>query len=219
MWLSQGELAASLIEKWKTTLKKPNSLFGIGGFPYAGKTSIINNFISQLNNHNSYLFPVEAFIKSREERLRIQKDGCHPEAYNLLKIKTVAQKLLKGHGCLIPDYSWELGQTSNHTSFVQIDEPRIVFIDGTITITNQIAHDCDRVVVFQIEKKEEWLNLAIERDVATRYWDFETAYRQNLEKWDTSERLIKYYGNNITDKITVRMSPNANSSPFLYSLT
>ena len=158
-------------------------IIGIGGGTGSGKTTVVNQIISEFPKGEVQVISQDSYYKdtshlSFEDRCKINFD--HPQSIDFQLLETHLKDLKKGKSINQPVYSFK---THNRTGETTITEPKkVVIVEGILILSNTQLRTILDVKIFVYADSDERLIRRLKRDMAERGRDLDEV----LDRYQTT---------------------------------
>ena len=158
-------------------------IIGIGGGTGSGKTTVVNQIISEFPKGEVQVISQDSYYKdtshlSFEDRCKINFD--HPQSIDFQLLETHLKDLKKGKSINQPVYSFK---THNRTGDTTLTEPKkVIIVEGILILSNTQLRTILDVKIFVHADSDERLMRRIKRDLAERGRDLDEV----LDRYQTT---------------------------------
>ena len=153
----------------------------ISGFPLCGKTIIAQKM--QKSSPALMVIEAEFWIKSFEERKRLNVSGVSLQAYEVQKALTAISKLRQGTGVRIRGYSHITKRCSGPAYVIRPAIKGGLILDGCIFASASFRQMIDYHVCLIPADVLNWYRNCVYRDVKERYFE------PDFSKWHTKNKF------------------------------
>ena len=149
-------------------------IIGIGGGTGSGKTTVVNQIISEFPKGEVQVISQDSYYKdtshlSFEDRCKINFD--HPQSIDFQLLETHLKDLKKGKSINQPVYSFK---THNRTGDTTLTEPKkVIIVEGILILSNTQLRTILDVKIFVHADSDERLIRRLKRDIAERGRDLD----------------------------------------------
>jgi uridine kinase len=158
-------------------------IIGIGGGTGSGKTTVVNQIISEFPKGEVQVISQDSYYKdtshlSFEDRCKINFD--HPQSIDFQLLETHLKDLNKGKSINQPVYSFK---THNRTGDTTLTEPKkVIIVEGILILSNTQLRTILDVKIFVHADSDERLIRRLKRDMAERGRDLDEV----LDRYQTT---------------------------------
>ena len=158
-------------------------IIGIGGGTGSGKTTVVNQILSEFPAGEVEVISQDSYYKdtshlSFEERCKINFD--HPKSIDFELLESHLKGLKKGENINQPVYSFK---THNRTGETTITKPKkVVIVEGILILSNTELRSLFDIKIFVHADSDERLMRRLKRDIAERGRDLDEV----LERYQTT---------------------------------
>ena len=158
-------------------------IIGIGGGTGSGKTTVVNQIISEFPKGEVQVISQDSYYKdtshlSFEDRCKINFD--HPQSIDFQLLETHLKDLKKGKSINKPVYSFK---THNRTGDTTLTEPKkVIIVEGILILSNTQLRTILDVKIFVHADSDERLIRRLKRDMAERGRDLDEV----LDRYQTT---------------------------------
>jgi len=158
-------------------------IIGIGGGTGSGKTTVVNQIISEFPKGEVQVISQDSYYKdtshlSFEDRCKINFD--HPQSIDFQLLETHLKDLKKGKCINQPVYSFK---THNRTGDTTLTEPKkVIIVEGILILSNTQLRTILDVKIFVHADSDERLIRRLKRDMAERGRDLDEV----LDRYQTT---------------------------------
>ncbi|MBT4916093.1 MAG: uridine kinase [Formosa sp.] len=158
-------------------------IIGIGGGTGSGKTTVVNQIISEFPKGEVQVISQDSYYKdtshlSFEDRCKINFD--HPQSIDFQLLETHLKDLKKGKSINQPVYSFK---THNRTGDTTLTEPKkVIIVEGILILSNTQLRTILDVKIFVHADSDERLIRRLKRDMAERGRDLDEV----LDRYQTT---------------------------------
>ena len=158
-------------------------IIGIGGGTGSGKTTVVNQIISEFPKGEVQVISQDSYYKdtshlSFEDRCKINFD--HPQSIDFQLLETHLKDLKKGKSIHQPVYSFK---THNRTGDTTLTEPKkVIIVEGILILSNTQLRTILDVKIFVHADSDERLIRRLKRDMAERGRDLDEV----LDRYQTT---------------------------------
>jgi uridine kinase len=158
-------------------------IIGIGGGTGSGKTTVVNQIISDFPKGEVQVISQDSYYKdtshlSFEDRCKINFD--HPQSIDFQLLETHLKDLKKGKSINQPVYSFK---THNRTGDTTLTEPKkVIIVEGILILSNTQLRTILDVKIFVHADSDERLIRRLKRDMAERGRDLDEV----LDRYQTT---------------------------------
>ena len=158
-------------------------IIGIGGGTGSGKTTVVNQIISEFPKGEVQVISQDSYYKdtshlSFEDRCKINFD--HPQSIDFQLLETHLKNLKKGKSINQPVYSFK---THNRTGDTTLTEPKkVIIVEGILILSNTQLRTILDVKIFVHADSDERLIRRLKRDMAERGRDLDEV----LDRYQTT---------------------------------
>jgi uridine kinase len=158
-------------------------IIGIGGGTGSGKTTVVNQIISEFPKGEVQVISQDSYYKdtshlSFEDRCKINFD--HPQSIDFQLLETHLKDLKKGKSINQPVYSFK---THNRTGDTTLTEPKkVIIVEGILILSNTQLRTILDVKMFVHADSDERLIRRLKRDMAERGRDLDEV----LDRYQTT---------------------------------
>jgi len=158
-------------------------IIGIGGGTGSGKTTVVNQIISEFPKGEVQVISQDSYYKdtshlSFEARCKINFD--HPQSIDFQLLETHLKDLKKGKSINQPVYSFK---THNRTGDTTLTEPKkVIIVEGILILSNTQLRTILDVKIFVHADSDERLIRRLKRDMAERGRDLDEV----LDRYQTT---------------------------------
>jgi uridine kinase len=158
-------------------------IIGIGGGTGSGKTTVVNQIISEFPKGEVQVISQDSYYKdtshlSFEDRCKINFD--HPQSIDFQLLETHLKDLKKGKSINQPVYSFK---THNRTGDTTLTEPKkVIIVEGILILSNTQLRTILDVKMFVHADSDERLIRRLKRDIAERGRDLDEV----LDRYQTT---------------------------------
>ena len=158
-------------------------IIGIGGGTGSGKTTVVNQIISEFPKGEVQVISQDSYYKdtshlSFEDRCKINFD--HPQSIDFQQLETHLKDLKKGKSINQPVYSFK---THNRTGDTTLTEPKkVIIVEGILILSNTQLRTILDVKIFVHADSDERLIRRLKRDMAERGRDLDEV----LDRYQTT---------------------------------
>ena len=158
-------------------------IIGIGGGTGSGKTTVVNQIISEFPKGEVQVISQDSYYKdtshlSFEDRCKINFD--HPKSIDFQLLETHLKDLKKGKSINQPVYSFK---THNRTGDTTLTEPKkVIIVEGILILSNTQLRTILDVKIFVHADSDERLIRRLKRDMAERGRDLDEV----LDRYQTT---------------------------------
>jgi len=158
-------------------------IIGIGGGTGSGKTTVVNQIISEFPKGEVQVISQDSYYKdtshlSFEDRCKINFD--HPQSIDFQLLETHLKDLKKGKSINQPVYSLK---THNRTGDTTLTEPKkVIIVEGILILSNTQLRTILDVKIFVHADSDERLIRRLKRDMAERGRDLDEV----LDRYQTT---------------------------------
>ena len=158
-------------------------IIGIGGGTGSGKTTVVNQIISEFPKGEVQVISQDSYYKdtshlSFEDRCKINFD--HPQSIDFQLLETHLKDLKKGKSINQPVYSFK---THNRTGDTTLTEPKkVIIVEGILILSNTQLRTILDVKIFVYADSDERLIRRLKRDMAERGRDLDEV----LDRYQTT---------------------------------
>jgi len=158
-------------------------IIGIGGGTGSGKTTVVNQILSEFPAGEVQVISQDSYYKdtshlSFEDRCKINFD--HPNSIDFELLETHLKNLQKGEVINQPVYSFK---THNRTNETTITKPKkVLIIEGILILSNTDLRSLFDIKIFVHADSDERLMRRLKRDIAERGRDLDEV----LERYQTT---------------------------------
>lgn len=149
-------------------------IIGIGGGTGSGKTTVVNQILSEFPTGEVQVISQDSYYKDTshllfEERCKINFD--HPNSIDFELLESHLKTLQKGANVNQPVYSFK---THNRTNEITITEPKkVVIVEGILILSNTELRSLFDIKIFVHADSDERLMRRLKRDIAERGRDLD----------------------------------------------
>ena len=149
-------------------------IIGIGGGTGSGKTTVVNQILSEFPTGEVQVISQDSYYKDTshllfEERCKINFD--HPNSIDFELLESHLKTLQKGENVNQPVYSFK---THNRTSEITITKPKkVVIVEGILILSNTELRSLFDIKIFVHADSDERLMRRLKRDIAERGRDLD----------------------------------------------
>jgi uridine kinase len=165
----------------------------IGGYPCIGKTGLAVE-ISAHWKEPSFVLPTESVIRARSARLSLGQDGSAVESHDLIALVAAIRAIREGARVTMAKYSWQTGDFAGTERSPALGTGGLLLVDGSVATTRELLPDIDIAFALRPASLDDWLEVAVARDVAERNWDLKNALSQNAAKGRTVAEQLAFFG-------------------------
>jgi uridine kinase len=158
-------------------------IIGIGGGTGSGKTTVVNQIISEFPKGEVQVISQDSYYKdtshlSFEDRCKINFD--HPQSIDFQLLEIHLKDLKKGKSINQPVYSFK---THNRTGDTTLTEPKkVIIVEGILILSNTQLRTILDVKIFVHADSDERLIRRLKRDMAERGRDLDEV----LDRYQTT---------------------------------
>jgi len=158
-------------------------IIGIGGGTGSGKTTVVNQIISEFPKGEVQVISQDSYYKdtshlSFEDRCKINFD--HPQSIDFQLLEAHLKDLKKGKSINQPVYSFK---THNRTGDTTLTEPKkVIIVEGILILSNTQLRTILDVKIFVHADSDERLIRRLKRDMAERGRDLDEV----LDRYQTT---------------------------------
>jgi uridine kinase len=158
-------------------------IIGIGGGTGSGKTTVVNQILSEFPAGEVEVISQDSYYKdtshlSFEDRCKINFD--HPNSIDFELLETHLKNLQKGEVINQPVYSFK---THNRTNETTITKPKkVLIVEGILILSNTDLRSLFDIKIFVHADSDERLMRRLKRDIAERGRDLDEV----LERYQTT---------------------------------
>ncbi len=158
-------------------------IIGIGGGTGSGKTTVVNQIISEFPKGEVQVISQDSYYKDTshltfEDRCKINFD--HPQSIDFKLLETHLKELKKGKNINQPVYSFK---THNRTGDTTLTEPKkVIIVEGILILSNTQLRSIFDVKIFVHADSDERLIRRLKRDIAERGRDLDEV----LDRYQTT---------------------------------
>ena len=158
-------------------------IIGIGGGTGSGKTSVVNQILSEFPTGEVEVISQDSYYKdtshlSFEERCKINFD--HPKSIDFELLESHLKSLKNGENINQPVYSFK---THNRTDETRVTKPKkVVMVEGILILSNSELRSLFDIKIFVHADSDERLMRRLKRDIAERGRDLDEV----LERYHTT---------------------------------
>ena len=158
-------------------------IIGIGGGTGSGKTTVVNQIISEFPKGEVQVISQDSYYKDTshltfEDRCKINFD--HPQSIDFILLETHLKELKKGKNINQPVYSFK---THNRTGDTTLTEPKkVIIVEGILILSNTQLRSIFDVKIFVHADSDERLIRRLKRDIAERGRDLDEV----LDRYQTT---------------------------------
>ena len=158
-------------------------IIGIGGGTGSGKTTVVNQIISEFPKGEVQVISQDSYYKdtshlSFEDSCKINFD--HPQSIDFQLLETHLKDLKKGKSINQPLYSFK---THNRTGDTTLTEPKkVIIVEGILILSNTQLRTILDVKIFVHADSDERLIRRLKRDMAERGRDLDEV----LDRYQTT---------------------------------
>jgi len=158
-------------------------IIGIGGGTGSGKTTVVNQIISEFPKGEVQVISQDSYYKdtshlSFEDRCKINFD--HPQSIDFQLLETHLKDLKKGKSINQQVYSFK---THNRTGDTTLTEPKkVIIVEGILILSNTQLRTILDVKIFVHADSDERLIRRLKRDMAERGRDLDEV----LDRYQTT---------------------------------
>ncbi|MDA9640278.1 uridine kinase [Flavobacteriaceae bacterium] len=158
-------------------------IIGIGGGTGSGKTTVVNQIISEFPKGEVQVISQDSYYKdtshlSFEDRCKINFD--HPQSIDFQLLETHLKDLKNGKSINQPVYSFK---THNRTGDTTLTEPKkVIIVEGILILSNTQLRTILDVKIFVHADSDERLIRRLKRDMAERGRDLDEV----LDRYQTT---------------------------------
>ncbi len=158
-------------------------IIGIGGGTGSGKTTVVNQIISEFPKGEVQVISQDSYYKDTshltfEDRCKINFD--HPQSIDFKLLETHLKDLKKGKNINQPVYSFK---THNRTGDTTLTEPKkVIIVEGILILSNTQLRSIFDVKIFVHADSDERLIRRLKRDIAERGRDLDEV----LDRYQTT---------------------------------
>lgn len=158
-------------------------IIGIGGGTGSGKTTVVNQIISEFPKGEVQVISQDSYYKDTshltfEDRCKINFD--HPQSIDFKLLETHLKDLKKDKNINQPVYSFK---THNRTGDTTLTEPKkVIIVEGILILSNTQLRSIFDVKIFVHADSDERLIRRLKRDIAERGRDLDEV----LDRYQTT---------------------------------
>ncbi|MDC1539941.1 uridine kinase [Flavobacteriaceae bacterium] len=158
-------------------------IIGIGGGTGSGKTTVVNQILSEFPAGEVEVISQDSYYKdtshlSFEDRCKINFD--HPNSIDFELLETHLKTLQKGEIINQPVYSFK---THNRTDETTVTKPKkVLIVEGILILSNTDLRSLFDIKIFVHADSDERLMRRLKRDIAERGRDLDEV----LERYQTT---------------------------------
>ena len=158
-------------------------IIGIGGGTGSGKTTVVNQILSELQEGEVQVISQDSYYQDTshltfEERCKINFD--HPKSIDFELLESHLKSLREGENVNQPVYSFK---THNRTGDTTLTEPKkVVIVEGILILSNTQLRTLFDIKIFVHADSDERLMRRLKRDIAERGRDLDEV----LERYQTT---------------------------------
>jgi|TARA_B110000971_G_scaffold149878_1_gene153089 uridine kinase len=158
-------------------------IIGIGGGTGSGKTTVVNQILSELQEGEVQVISQDSYYQDTshltfEDRCKINFD--HPKSIDFELLESHLKSLRKGENVNQPVYSFK---THNRTGDTTLTEPKkVVIVEGILILSNTQLRSLFDIKIFVHADSDERLMRRLKRDIAERGRDLDEV----LERYQTT---------------------------------
>ena len=144
-------------------------IIGIGGGTGSGKTTVVNQIISEFPKGEVQVISQDSYYKDTshltfEERCKINFD--HPQSIDFELLELHLKQLREGKSIDQPVYSFK---THNRTGNTALTEPKkVIIVEGILILSNTQLRSIFDIKIFVHADSDERLMRRLKRDIAER---------------------------------------------------
>ncbi|MGR7811885.1 uridine kinase [Lacinutrix undariae] len=149
-------------------------IIGIAGGTGCGKTTVVNQILSQLPEGEVGIISQDSYYKdtthlSYEERIKINFD--HPRSIDFELLEEHLKDLKKGHAVEQPVYSFVKHNRTGDT--IKTHPRKVMIVEGILILTNPELRDMFDIKIFVHADSDERLIRRLKRDITERGRDID----------------------------------------------
>jgi len=149
-------------------------IIGIAGGTGCGKTTVVNQILSQLPEGEVGIISQDSYYKdtthlSYEERIKINFD--HPRSIDFELLEEHLKDLKKGHAVEQPVYSFVKHNRTGDT--IKTHPRKVMIVEGILILTNPELRDMFDIKIFVHADSDERLIRRLKRDISERGRDID----------------------------------------------